>query len=596
MSIAPLYIKYTTRSGNCYVYDAQTNEIIRVSDAVYTIIDDYHVLDTAELLEKHASLGESRVRRALLQLGNLQASGTLCDHPPEITPSIQCVNIGGEAISLKELLRERRRLLTLEITQQCNLQCEYCCYGEYYPQSREISAAPMSLNTAQDAIKAFMAHRPSRCAIGFYGGEPLLEFGLLSDIVCFAKELAADYGVMPTFSLTTNGTLLTDDKIHFLARNQFSVLISLDGDKDSHDRYRVYRREGSSGYQKGRGSYDTVVRNMERFVDLYPEYYGRGIVLTLTATSDIDKIQRFVRRWVKSYPTIISNFVQAVPLQTKGGQSSRTLELIHEQSTKCVGGFCGMGQVGGIQGKEDLASGPCADTFGGGDQVGVTPAFCRWNDDRNRQFSRSREEFVAELCRTKDEDAAMTLRGRFPVSAFLFDGTVRSIHTREIFKDGRTAPRVFRLACFPGATRTFCSVQGDLYPCEKTGRGVLFKIGDGTGDVDEDRAASLIDSVRRLCDCGNCVASRLCTHCPALISSSADDRLVVDAAAYQEHCRVMAQATLPAHLKQYTEIMEVNPHILDAYFSSVKSVDDWLNDVTVSVRSCRVARLIVEEI
>ena len=273
MAIGPLFVKYQTRAGNCYVYDPRTNEVIRVEEAIYQILDDYHVLDQDEIIAKNQANGEAVVRMALAQLDALQSSGILCDHPPQLTRRAEWIRCQGTTESLDEFLRHRRRLLTLELTQQCNLRCDYCCFGEHYPQTRRPSTSPMSFETARKAVTAFINHRPKRAGIGFYGGEPLLEFDLLKQIVLFAEEQAGQFATSVGFSITTNGTLLTDEKIHFLAQHEFSVLVSLDGDKKSHDRYRIFRNQNRP--EKRIGSFDTVIKNMTRFVELYPEYLGR---------------------------------------------------------------------------------------------------------------------------------------------------------------------------------------------------------------------------------------------------------------------------------------------------------------------------------
>ena len=102
----------------------------------------------------------------------------------------------------------------------------------------------MSLDTANCAVARFLSHKPKEATIGFYGGEPLLEFERMKEIVAFAEQLAADNGVELRFNVTTNGTLLSEEKIHYLVAHKFAVMISLDGNKESHDRYRVFKNTG----------------------------------------------------------------------------------------------------------------------------------------------------------------------------------------------------------------------------------------------------------------------------------------------------------------------------------------------------------------
>ena len=160
------------------------------------------------------------------------------------------------------------------------------------------------------------------------------EFDLLKQIVLFAEEQAGQFATSVGFSITTNGTLLTDEKIHFLAQHEFSVLVSLDGDKKSHDRYRIFRNQNRP--EKRIGSFDTVIKNMTRFVELYPEYLGHGIAVTLTATSDFQAIEQFVSKWEPSYPTIMANFVQAVPDDPRAGCGDRCIQLGRLRTVPCA--------------------------------------------------------------------------------------------------------------------------------------------------------------------------------------------------------------------------------------------------------------------
>ena len=258
MASSPLFLKYTTRSGNRYVYDADTNEIVRIGEVTYNIIDDYRVLSADEIVEKYRALGEAAVRNSLANLDKLQSSDVLCDHGAELSVKAERAICQGEETSLGKILETRRRLLTLELTQQCNLRCEYCCYGGHYPEFRNHGKQTMSLGTAKDAIRGFFDRCPQPADICFYGGEPLLEFGLIEQIVSYAETLASQRGIKLRFNITTNGTLLTDDKIHFFVQHGFRVWISCDGDEGSHDQYRVF--SGVASLKQRGGTYDLVAR------------------------------------------------------------------------------------------------------------------------------------------------------------------------------------------------------------------------------------------------------------------------------------------------------------------------------------------------
>jgi sulfatase maturation enzyme AslB (radical SAM superfamily) len=452
----------------------------------------------------------------------------------------------------------------------------------------------MSFETARKAVTAFINHRPKRAGIGFYGGEPLLEFDLLKQIVLFAEEQAGQFATSVGFSITTNGTLLTDEKIHFLAQHEFSVLVSLDGDKKSHDRYRIFRNQNRP--EKRIGSFDTVIKNMTRFVELYPEYLGRGIAVTLTATSDFQAIEQFVSKWEPSYPTIMANFVQAVPDDPRAGCGDRCIQLGRLRTVPCANGSCGRERLPEVD--EDNYCAASVGLLGGNDGPAETPAFCNWTRDSVHRLQSNHDCFMASVRCVKDSSDANVLRSKFPLGCSQLDRSFRSVHFRQVSGNRNSEQYVFRLSCFPGATRTYCSSQGFLFSCERTEWGSLLELGSAANDFDVDvrKAHELTELVRLLCDCGNCVANRLCSHCPALVSESREHPGTVDGLAFQEECR-QTQAALPGKLKAYTELMEVNPEILDVLLSGTTVDDDWLNDVKVIVpRRKAVEELVAEEI
>ena len=80
--MVPLFVSYRTKTGNSYVYDVCSGEILRVSDVVDRVLEDYHVLTPDEICEKHLAPGKESVREAMAQLDEAQERGLLCDHAP----------------------------------------------------------------------------------------------------------------------------------------------------------------------------------------------------------------------------------------------------------------------------------------------------------------------------------------------------------------------------------------------------------------------------------------------------------------------------------------------------------------------------------
>lgn len=227
--------------GGYYIYDRSVNTIFSVS------ADEYQEF---KRLQDDADAERSPVVQHYRQKGLLRPNEvSIIRHPATDILPHYCEN--------------RLNYLILQVTQQCNLRCSYCAYsGLYY--NRQHNSERMDFETAKRAIDFFVARtaESDRLHMGFYGGEPLLEFDLIQQCVAYVRSQVE--GKQVTFGLTTNGTLLTDEKIKFFAENEFQLLLSLDGSKKEHDACRVF--------PNGQGSFDVVMRNLRRAKELYPDY------------------------------------------------------------------------------------------------------------------------------------------------------------------------------------------------------------------------------------------------------------------------------------------------------------------------------------
>ncbi len=575
----PLFAKYRTRAGNRYVYDVGTGEILPVSDAVYEVVDDYHLLTSHEICEKHRALGRGPVRAALAQLDEAQEEGLLCDHAPEISAKVKSLCFEGEPEPIRDFLRHRRRLLTLELTHQCNLACEYCIFGKHYEQTRQQSSTPMSLDTAKRAVARFLSHKPKEATIGFYGGEPLLEFERMKEIVAFAEQLAADNGVELRFNVTTNGTLLSEEKIHYLVAHKFAVMISLDGNKESHDRYRVFKNTGHP--EQRRGSFDVVIGNMERFAQLYPDYPSRGIALTWTATADLSELEQFLRRWLSLFPAFISSAV--TPLERA------------EEATE-AGRRIGVGECPALACRDES----CLRRFSQSERPGENPEFDEWSSERLTAIAEGLEDLMSKLSQSRGAKTAVDLCERdSPIFASVLAARIENIHRRLVVVSAVRKPAVMRLSCFPGATRTYCSLRGATFPCERIEFGKFFEIGDASGDVDGDKACDfLVERVRLGSDCGNCIINQVCSLCPALVTESKESPGYPDYLALQRTCGELAsESTFVRRLSMYTEIMEANGMVLDWIYPQRKpNPKEWLTRVRAVAVKQEYVELPVEEL
>jgi uncharacterized protein len=170
-------------------------------------------------------------------------------------------------------LTKNIKQITLQVTQRCNLRCQYCAYSGKYA-NRSHSPKSMDFETAKKALDFILTRSANsyEIAIAFYGGEPLLELSLIKKCVDYIKIQAPDRKIK--YTITTNGTLLFPDVYEYLCDNGFDIVISLDGPKQVHDLSRKF--------PNGKGSYDVIMENIktlqEKFVSVLDKIMVNAVI------------------------------------------------------------------------------------------------------------------------------------------------------------------------------------------------------------------------------------------------------------------------------------------------------------------------------
>ena len=164
------------------------------------------------------------------------------------------------------------KALCLHVAHTCNLNCEYCfaAQGKYHGER-----AVMSLEVGKAAIDFLIKHSGTRrnLEVDFFGGEPLMNFDVVKEIVAYARSIERQYNKNFRFTLTTNGVLVDDEVIEWANRECHNVVLSLDGREEVHDRLRKT--------VNGKGSYATIVPKFRHFVQ---KREGKGYYLRGTYT------------------------------------------------------------------------------------------------------------------------------------------------------------------------------------------------------------------------------------------------------------------------------------------------------------------------
>jgi uncharacterized protein len=199
------------------------------------------------------------------------------------------------------------RMLVLETTRNCNLACSYCIDGDAYAQKNCVHLANLTRADALAAIDLLAegaAGHDKPLIVSFYGGEPLLRFDLLEECSAYARDRAGPRGVL--FSVTTNGTLFDDEKVDFLVGNEVSVLVSLDGPRAVHDRFRLTK--------KGAPTHDRVMKALARIRSRYPDWAARLLRLSIVVMpgADLAGLQEF---FDQMRLPVTANFVESYGLE-----------------------------------------------------------------------------------------------------------------------------------------------------------------------------------------------------------------------------------------------------------------------------------------
>ena len=249
-------------SGAVHVVDQEAYDVI----AVLNEMNAEHTPETLKAPETETVLKE--------KLGDRYTEEDLKDILDAVTELTEQGRLFTKDIyeNLIGIVKQRKtvvKALCLHIAHDCNLACQYCFAeeGEYHGRR-----ALMSYEVGKKALDFLVANSGSRrnLEVDFFGGEPLMNWKVVKELVAYGRELEKQYDKHFRFTLTTNGVLLNEEVQEFVNREMDNVVLSLDGRKEVNDRMRV-RADGT-------GSYDRIVRNFKKLVEKRgdKEWYVRG--------------------------------------------------------------------------------------------------------------------------------------------------------------------------------------------------------------------------------------------------------------------------------------------------------------------------------
>ncbi len=248
--------------GKYIVLDVCSGSVHKVDRLAYEMIGGYEQKSREDLI---AEMRE-RFHEDPAELEELYDEITALKDAGKLFAPDTFAPMAGE---LKQRTAGVVKALCLHVAHTCNLNCAYCfaSQGKYHGER-----AVMPFEVGKQALDFLVANSGKRrnLEVDFFGGEPLMNWQTVKDLVAYARSIEKEKGKNFRFTLTTNGMLIDDDVIDFANREMSNVVLSLDGRKEIHDRCRVD--------YAGNGSWEKIVPKFQKLVAARggKNYYMRG--------------------------------------------------------------------------------------------------------------------------------------------------------------------------------------------------------------------------------------------------------------------------------------------------------------------------------
>lgn len=249
-----------TQMGQKYVIDVNSGAVHIVDDIVYDLLDDEGLKAKEDLMHEYKEkYSKEEIEEVYEEIESLIKEDMLYSKD-------KYENIAYAHEKSENFIKA----LCLNIAHDCNLRCKYCFADEgEYKGKREL----MSPEIGKKAIDFVIEKSGPRknIEVDLFGGEPLMAFSTIKEIVEYAKEQEKKHNKTIRFTMTTNGTLLNKEIMEYLDKNMGNIVLSIDGRKEINDNVRV-RVDGS-------GSYDSILPKIKEMVEMRDktkQYYARG--------------------------------------------------------------------------------------------------------------------------------------------------------------------------------------------------------------------------------------------------------------------------------------------------------------------------------
>ena len=248
--------------GYNIVLDSNSGSVHAVDEVAFEVIDKYESRSKEEIIlelcAKYPEITADDIEEIFQDIEELKKEGKLFSE--DKFKDLQ-IDIKARPTQLKALC--------LHIAHDCNMCCKYCFAGEgEYSGDRSL----MSFEVGKRALDFLIEKSGSRknLEVDFFGGEPLLNFDVVKQLVAYARSIEKEKGKNFRFTLTTNGVLLDDEVMEWANKECYNVVLSLDGRKETNDRMRRTKN--------GKGTYDLILPKFKKMAEARNQqgYYIRG--------------------------------------------------------------------------------------------------------------------------------------------------------------------------------------------------------------------------------------------------------------------------------------------------------------------------------
>lgn len=295
-------IYFESHKKNAYLYDIQSSYIINIHPIIREMVNEDGEEEEIKLKVRHKYpfITTEDLNYYYCKYLYLKKNGFFATLPMED----QFLGKISEQTVLHQIANVDN--LVFQVTTMCNLKCIYCCYGELYEDSQQYLNKSLTFQQAKVLLDYLKEKWDSninisygnKIMIGFYGGEPLVNFELVSQIVEYTQKMQLKHESVFIYNMTTNAILL-DRYMDFLVQHNFGLLISLDGDY-IHNWLRIDK--------KGQASFDKVFKNIKLLQKNHPIYFEKKVNFNsvLNKHSSIKAVHEFIWKEFGKIPNIES--------------------------------------------------------------------------------------------------------------------------------------------------------------------------------------------------------------------------------------------------------------------------------------------------